>query len=134
MLAAMRMEKNENNELRAVRQLLRDWVRWKRRWRPKLGYPGAVPYLDNILPTIDSYSEGEDYDEQIDAATMREVDQAIERDLTKPQRIAVYMTYLNETGQAVWRSNRVPREQVRRLRDEAELALIQALRRRDVRL
>lgn len=137
MLVAMKKNNDEDAEwraLRSVQDLLRQWARWDRRWKPKHGYPSAVPYLDNIRPTVDSYSEGEDYDEEIDAAAMKSIDQALEHDLTRHQAIAIRMTYLNEVGPAVWRSNRVPRAQVRRLCEEAELALIPALRRRHVRL
>ncbi len=139
MLAAMRVEKNDKEteaarQLRAVRQLLYQWSRWDRRWSVKLGYPSAVPYVDGIKGTINSYMEGEDYDQVIDTATMRSVDKAIQDDLTRAQSIAVRITYLNEIGPAVYRSNRIPREQVKRLCEEAELALIPAFRRRNVKL
>jgi hypothetical protein len=134
MVLAMQKNKNnaERNDIEAVRYLLRQWVRWKRRWRPALGYPRGVPYLDGILGAIDSYTEGEDYDDRIEATTVRAIDQAVENDLTAMQRLALMLRYMNELGPSVWRSNRVPHEQARRIADEAEIALIPALRRRDV--
>lgn len=127
-------EQEQRSELQSVRELLRDWCRWKRGWWPHLGYPGAVAYIDQMRSTFDSYTEGEDYDRIIDAATMNAVDRAIEKDLTPAHRAAVMVVYLNELGPAVWRSNRVPLTQVHRLCDEAERALVVALRRREVRL
>ena len=128
------VEQEKKSEIQSVRELLRDWARWTRRWRPSLNSLSSVPYLDNMLPTIDSYAEGEDYDEEINAVVMLAVDHAVERDLTRPQSIAIRMTYMNEIGPAVWRSNRIPVEQVKVLCQEAEFALIPALLRRNVRL
>ena len=127
-------KEQQRTELQSVRDLLRDWRRWKRGWWPHLGLPGAVPYFNQMRPTFDGYTEGDDYDRLIDAATMLAVDQAVEKDLTPSQRMAVKVIYLNEIGPAVWRSNRLPVSQVRRLCEEAELLLVVSLRRRDVRL
>ena len=124
----------KRSELQSVRDLLKQWRRWKRRWWPHLGYPSSVPYIDEMRPIYDSYTEGEDYDEIINAEVMRQMDQAIEKDLTPNERIAISIVYLNEIGPAVWRSNRVPKAQAYRLCREAEVALIPALRRRNVQL
>ena len=127
-------QQEKRSELQSVQKLLRDWRYWKRGWKPDLGYPHAVPYIHQMRPIFDSYTEGEDYDRIIDTAEMRAVDAAVEKDLTPPQRAAVLLVYLNEIGPAVFRSNRMPMDQAKRLCYEAELALIPALRRRDVRL
>lgn len=134
MVAMEEKEQKQRSALDSVRELLRDWRRWKRGWWPNLGFAGAVPYIDQMRPMFDSYTEGEDYDRLIDASTMLAVDQAVEKDLTPSQRAAVMVIYLNEIGPAVWRSNRVPLSQVWRLCEEAERVLVVALRRRDVRL
>jgi len=124
----------ERSALRSVQDILRDWTRWRSRWRPKLGYPRGVCWIDEIRGAIDSYAEAEDYDQRIDAHVMRAVDRAVEDDLTREQRCALHVVYLNEIGPAAWRSNRVPLEEVRRLCNEAETRLIPALRRRNVLL
>lgn len=126
----------ERSELQSVRELLRDWFRWKKGWMPDLGAPHAVPYIDGMKGSrpMDGYDDPEGDDARIHAWTMRHVDQAIERELTRPQAMAIRMTYLREAGPAVWRNNRVPHEQVKQLCIEAELALIPLLKRRDVRL
>ena len=99
-----------------------------------MGYPKAVPYIHQMRPTFDSYTEGEDYDRIIDAAEMRAVDAAVEKDLSPQQRAAVNLVYLNEIGPAVWRSNRITKAQTRAFCDQAEAVLPKALKRRNVRL
>lgn len=133
---AMQKTNNDRNELQSVRQLLRDWVRWKRNWFPDLGAPHAVAWLDEVLPSrpMDGYDDPDGDDSRIHAWTMKHVDDAVEKELTQAQRVAVKMIYLRETGPAVWRSNRIPIEQCKNLCLEAEVTLIKALRRRDVRL
>jgi len=128
----MRQRTSPGDALRVVQELLRDWARWKRRWRPKLGYPNAVPYLDSVRGTVDGYAEDEDYDQRVDAIAMRHLDHAIEHDLTSAQRIAVSVAYLNEVGPAVWRSGRISKEQAAALRADAETILVASLRKRCV--
>ena len=107
------------------------WARWVGAWRPNIGQMTAVPWLDSIRGSVDSYTDAEDYDERINAAVVRRVDESV-RGLPAPQRHAIRIKYLNEIGPAVWRSNRIPEAQVRRLAAEAELALVEALRLKDV--
>lgn len=78
------------------------------------------------------YDDPEGDDARIHAFTMRQVDQAVESDLTNDQRHAVMVMYMREQGPVVWRSNRKPMDEIRRLADEAEAALLPALKRRNV--
>ena len=114
-----------------VRGLLKDWVRYRRGWRPDNGYPHAVPWIDQVKGHFDSWTEGDDYDIRIHATNMRHVDEAINA-LPNEFRHALFVVYLNEAGPAVWRSNRMSMEQIKGLCVRAEGLLIPALRRRDV--
>lgn len=123
----------EAQELRALHQLLLQWVRWRRRWRPHLGYPRAVPYLDGMKPGVSFNTEAEDYDEAISRHEMKAIDKAMAQ-LEPKHRHALQVVYLREEIAAVFRSARMPMTQVRALCSEAEILLIPLLRRQDVRL
>jgi hypothetical protein len=133
-MGAMLAMKTTNTELESVRYYLRQWVRWQRHWRPNIGAPRAVPYLHSIRPTYDSYTELEDYDDKIHAEVMRQVDQAIRRDLTTDHMHSILVIHMREIGPAVWQSGKKPMTEIRRLCAEAEEKLVPLLRRRDVAL
>ncbi len=121
-----------SNYERQVYELLRMWVLYRRRWRPDNGLPSAVAWIDRIDGPVDAWTDGDDYDAKIYAATMRHVDEAIKLELSTAMQHAIYVVYLNEAGPAVWRSAKKPMVEIRRLCDEAERALVPILRRRDV--
>jgi hypothetical protein len=131
-MGAMLAMEQENHELSAVRYWLRQWVAWRRGWAPDNGHRHSVPWLDQIKGHIDSYAEDDDYDIRIRAHALREVDQAIDRDLSTDHRHAVMVVYLREIGPAVWQSGRKPMHEIRALCQRAELALVPSLRRRNV--
>jgi hypothetical protein len=120
-----------NDSLAIVRGLLRDWVRYRRGWRPDNGYPHAVAWIDQVKGHFDSWTEDEDYDIRIRQAQMRHVDEAV-AGLPSECRHAIAVVYLNEAGPAVWRSARKPMGEIRELCSRAEAMLIPLLRRRDV--
>lgn len=121
-----------HDPLKRVRSLLRDWVAYRRRWAPHIGFPPGVSWLDEVRGGVDGWTTGEDYDEKILAAEMRAVDMAVGNDLSSDYRHAIFVVYLNELGPAVWRSTKKPMSEIRRLCEEAEVRLIQLLRRRDI--
>lgn len=127
----MTLEDIRISHLESVRWLLREWVRYRRRWTPQIGYPAAVSWIDRVKGHFDGWTEGEDYDNRIHAAQMRHVDQAV-RALAVDLQHAINVIYLNEIGPEVWRSGRKPRSEIVRLCEQAELALVPVLRRRDV--
>lgn len=129
--AVLRLEA-VHDPLPRVRALLREWVQYRRRWAPHIGLPGAVAWLDQVRGGVDQWTEGEDYDAKIYANDMRQVDQAINNDLTTEHRHAIFVVYLNEIGPAVWRSGRKSMKDIRVLCDQAEVRLVPILRRRDV--
>jgi len=118
-------------QLGAVQSLLRDWVRYRRAWRPDNGYPRAVAWIDHVKGHIDGWTTGEDYDDKIHTVTMRHVDEAV-KSLPSDCQHALNVIYLREIGPAVWRSGRKPMAEIRRICDQAESMLIPMLRRRDV--
>lgn len=120
----------ENGALRAVRELLRDWAKWKRNWRPgALGYAHAVSFIDQVHGTIDSYCDGDDYDDRISAWQVKAVDRAVD-DLRPDQRVAVCFVYFREDAPS--RINGWSRADLHALCNAGELALIPLLRRRNV--
>lgn len=131
-MGALAMETEERGYSSAgLRALLLSWVAYRRGWSPHIGYMSAVPWIDQLLGTYDSYSDDDDYDRRIRATEMRHVDEAI-RALTPDHQNAIYVVYLNEAGPAVWRSGRKPMSEIRALCEDAERLLVPALRRRDV--
>jgi hypothetical protein len=133
-MGAMLAMKTTNTQLESVRYYLRQWVSWKRGWFPHLGAPSSVPFIDSMLGSrpMDGYDDPDGDDSRIHAATMRQVDQAIERDIKPDCRHAIMVVYMNEQGPAVWRSNRKPMHEIRALCWLAEQELVYALRRRDL--
>lgn len=126
------LRREVDNPLPRVRTLLREWVMYRRRWKPNVGLPGRVAWLDQIKGGVDQWTEGEDYDAKIYATDMRHVDQAVNNDLSRDHRHAIFVVYLNELGPAVWRSSRKPMKEIRMLCDQAEVQLVGILRRRDI--
>jgi hypothetical protein len=122
------------NPVDTVRALLREWTAYRRRWSPDIGYPHAVPWLDEVRGSVDGWTEGADYDLKIKANEMRQVDEAVRLELSHDHQHAIFVVYLNEVGPAVWRSARKPMPEIRRLCEEAELRLVPLLRRRDIAL
>lgn len=135
-MGAMLAMKTTNSELDSVRYHLRKWVGWKRGWFPYLGAPSSVPYVDSMRGSrpMDGYDDPDGDDARIHAETMRQVDQAIERDITHDQKHGILVVYMREAGPAVWRSNRKPMSEIKRLCWDGELALIPAFRRRNIPL
>jgi hypothetical protein len=132
--AMLAMEVMGTPGLDSVRYYLRQWVSWRRGWFPHLGAPSSVPYIDAMVGSrpMDGYDDPDGDDARIHAETMRQVDQAIERDLTADHKHAIIVVYMREAGPAVWRSNRKPMSEIRSLCWQAEQALIPLLRRRDL--
>lgn len=130
---AIRVEEGRN-PIGRIRALLREWVDYRRAWAPHIGLPGAVAWLNQVRGGVDGWTEGEDYDRRILANDMRQIDQAINNDLSAEHRHAIFVVYLNELGPAVWRSGRKPMVEIRALCDQAEAKLVGILRRRDVAL
>ena len=130
---AIRVEEGRN-PIGRIRALLREWVDYRRAWAPRIGLPGAVAWLNQVRGGVDGWTEGEDYDRRILANDMRQIDQAINNDLSAEHRHAIFVVYLNELGPAVWRSGRKPMVEIRALCDQAEAKLVGILRRRDVAL
>jgi hypothetical protein len=120
----------DNGALQAVRELLRQWAQRTRDWRPDLGY-SLMSYERRIRGTIDPYTTAEDYDERIEASAMVHLDVAIEN-LHPAHRTAIRAIYLRETAPSL--VNGYSRSDLACLCDAAEIALIPALRRRDVLL
>lgn len=114
-----------------VRELLRMWVAYKRRWRPDNGLPSAVCWIDEVRGTVDGWADGDDYDCRIYATEMRHLDEAI-RSLSSDHQHALFVVYLNESGPAVWRSAKKPLSEIRKLCDVAEQHLVPILRARNV--
>lgn len=114
-----------------VRDLLRAWVAYRRRWRPDNGLPSAVCWIDEVMGAIDGWTDGDDYDSRIHATEMRHVDEAI-RSLSSDHQHALFVIYLGEIGPAVWRSGRKPMGEIRTLCDAAERHLVPLLKRRNV--
>ena len=133
MALAIRVEEGRN-PIGRIRALLREWVDYRRAWAPHIGLPGAVAWLNQVRGGVDGWTEGEDYDRRILANDMRQIDQAINNDLSAEHRHAIFVVYLNELGPAVWRSGRKPMVEIRALCDQAEAKLVGILRRRDVAL
>jgi len=131
MRGALAMATERGYTTTGLRALLLAWVAYRRSWSPHIGYLSAVPWLDQILGSIDSYCEDDDYDRRIRATEMRQVDEAV-RSLSPDHQNAIYVVYLNEAGPAVWRSARKPMKEIRALCEDAERLLVPALRRRDV--
>jgi hypothetical protein len=94
------------NPVDTVRTLLREWTAYRRRWSPDIGYPHAVPWLDEVRGSVDGWTEGADYDMRIKANEMRQVDEAVRLELSHDHQHAIFVVYLNEIGPAVWRSAR----------------------------
>ena len=116
--------------MKQVQDLLREWRRWKRSWWPENGYPKAVPYVDSMHGSrpMDGYDDPEGDDARIHAAQMRTVDKLVDG-LTPAHKAAIGVVYMNEIGPAVWRSNRLPHSQVKRIAAEAERLLVHGFRR-----
>jgi len=106
-------------------------VRWRRAWRPHLGFPRAVPYLHLMKGQVSFNTEAEDYDEAISEHAMKAVDRALGQ-LEAKHRHAIQVIYLREDVAAVFRSGRITLDQCRRLAKEAETLLIPILRKDDV--
>jgi hypothetical protein len=112
-----------------LRHYLRAWRRWVRDWRAPLGYPGAVPFVREMVPVV---SGGWDtHDEEVDSHILRAIDAEVES-LPVDQRAAVRLVYLNEVASAVFRSGRMSMETARRLCYEAEVEMVPRLRVRGV--
>ena len=114
-----------------LRYYLRAWSRWVRAWRAPLGIPSCVSMVEQMLPTIDGWSDHEDINESIEGHVMRAIDSEVEK-LPILHKAALRLTYLNETLPAVFRSNRLSREDAKRLCQIAEQDLIPKLRLRGV--
>ena len=125
------LETTQPSLLKTIRELLHEWTRYRRGWRPDNGYPHAVPWINQIRGHVDGWTEGDDYDLRIRAVQMRHVDEAIKA-LPGECQHAIAVVYLNEIGPAVWRSARKPMAEIRIICERAEVLLIPALRRRDV--
>ena len=69
----------------------------------------------------------------IQSATMRSLSACI-RQLNGHQINSINVIYLRELGPAVWRSGRISRSQIKRICDEAEIALISLMKKADVLL
>lgn len=134
MVAVLMVAHDHSPALDGVRWYLHEWVRWKRSWRPDIGYPHAVPYVDGMRGSrpMDGYDDPEGDDLRIHAVEMRQVDDAVTRDLTADQQHAVMVVYMLEVGPAVWHSGRKPMAEIKALCERAELALLPALRRRNL--
>jgi hypothetical protein len=135
--AAMRIMEPYDTSLEDVRYYLRAW-RWRtRQWAPNLGYPTQSPTVHLMRPVVSwdstedpNASADEAYD-QVSTFIVQAVDRAVD-ELPTDQRAAVKLTYLREVDYAVYRSGRKTMEEVRRLCDAAEKALIPLLRARHV--
>lgn len=125
LLAAMRTDP----ALDDVRFYLRAWRRWVRQWRAPLGYPTAVPFVHQMLPSVSS--GWDDHDQEVETHILRAVDAEVES-LPGLKRAAVRLVYLNECLPAVFRSGRMTTAESRRLTNEAEVEMIPRLRVRGV--
>lgn len=114
--------------LEDVQYYLRAWRSWVRAWRAPLGYPTAVGWVGQMLPSV---SWDDEIYEEVDASILRKVDAEVES-LPPDQRAAVRLVYLNEVLPAVFRSCRMTTETARRLCRQAELEMIPRLRARGV--
>ncbi len=114
-----------------VRDLLRVWTAYRRRWRPDNGFPKAVCWIDEVRGGVDGWTDGADYDDRIYATEMSHVDTAV-RCLEIPYQHAIFVVYLNEIGPAVWRSGRKPMGEIKLLCNVAEQQLIPILKARNV--
>lgn len=114
-----------------VQALLREWVAYRRRWKPDNGFPKAVCWIDEIKASVDCWTDSDDYDSRIYAAEMMHVDAAV-RSLPTVYQHAIFVVYLNEAGPSVWRSGRKPMKEIKALCLVAEQQLIPALKARNV--
>lgn len=124
-------EKNEaRSEIKQMQDLLREWRRWKASWWPQNGFPSAVPYVDSMRGSrpMDGYDDPDGDDARIRAVEMRAVDRLVDS-LSSPHKAAIGVVYLNEIGPSVWRSNRLPHNQVKRIAAEAERLMLPGFRR-----
>ena len=118
-------------KLENLRYYLAEWRRWQEEWRPKLGAPGAVPYLDSMRPTPSS--SGESPDERAEAWQVRVIEAAV-KDLERAGGYgvdAIRWRWLGERVPGVWRANP---NYLRDLADAAELALIPLCEKRNLLL
>ena len=124
-------ETQEERELRRLREYLLDWKVWTEKWRPKLGYPRAVPYLDRMRPVISMDLPRGDK-EPPNAWAMNIIDASVDDLASRPDglamRSALRARLLDEAvGAAVFRSGRLqalPREALDALADRAEDELV----------
>lgn len=114
-----------------VQALLREWVAYRKRWKPNNGFPKAVCWIDEIKGAVDCWTNADDYDSRIYASEMLHVDAAI-RSLPTIYQHAIFVVYLNESGPAVWRSGKKPMSEIRDLCSIAEQQLEPILKARNV--
>lgn len=124
-------ETREERELRRLKEYLLDWKRWTENWRPKLGMPRAVPYLDRMRPSI-ALDLPRDEKDRPDPWAMGLIDTSIEDLAALPDgaamRAALRVRMLNEAVNArVFRHGvlrALTSEAVDELADQAEAALV----------
>lgn len=121
----------QESHLRAVRLLLLEWVRYRRRWKPENGYPKAVAWVNQVHGAVGWNTEDDEYDDIIRSFEMRHVDDSVKA-LPSECQHAIQVVYLREIGPAVWRSARKPMTEIVALCERAEVLLVPMLRRRDV--
>lgn len=59
-----------------LHEILRDYVQWMKAWQPPLGYPGQVPYVRLMRPSL--VHDGDHEREGPDPWLMRTVDSCVE--------------------------------------------------------
>ena len=124
-------ETQAERELRRLKEYLLDWKVWTEKWRPKLGFPRAVPYLDRMRPAI-SMDLPRDGKEPPNAWAMQIIDASVDDLAGRPDglamRSALRARLLDEAvGAKVFRSGRMqalPREALEALADRAEDELV----------
>lgn len=70
------MHTHDDPDMDRLREILRDYVQWLSDWKPPLGYPGQVPYVRLMRPSL--VHDGDHEREGPDPWVMRIVDSCVE--------------------------------------------------------
>jgi len=131
-----------------LREHLRDWAEWIGNWKPKLGYPSSVPYVRLMGRNVTVSESSDDSLYAPSPVVMSYLDAALEDLRAQDEELfmALRIWYLNETvGVSVFRSPRLKQveearllgpgyanEELSRLKEEAERALLPLARKHNV--